>query len=220
MQISILLLTVLTIYIGLFAFEKRHYLLTNVLLVFYAMIPFFYKFEKRKPKAREIVLLAVIVAMATVGRAAFFMIPNFKPTLAMVIIAGICLGKESGFLIGSMSAFVSNFLFGQGPWTPYQMIASAIIGYFAGFLFYNRHVCVWIVALFGGIATFFIYGGIVDLWTIFYMNSEPTLASAIVVYSAAIYFNTVHAMATVLFLSLFTKPMMQKINRIKNKYDF
>ena len=66
MQISILLLTVLTIYIGLFAFEKRHYLLTNVLLVFYAMIPFFYKFEKRKPKAREIVLLAVIVAMATV----------------------------------------------------------------------------------------------------------------------------------------------------------
>ncbi len=93
MQISILLLTVLTIYIGLFAFEKRHYLLTNVLLVFYAMIPFFYKFEKRKPKAREIVLLAVIVAMATVGRAAFFMIPNFKPTLAMVIIAGICLGK-------------------------------------------------------------------------------------------------------------------------------
>lgn len=92
--------------------------------------------------------------MATVGRAAFFMIPNFKPTLAMVIIAGICLGKESGFLIGSMSAFVSNFLFGQGPWTPYQMIASAIIGYFAGFLFYNRHVCVWIVALFGGIATF------------------------------------------------------------------
>ena len=136
------------------------------------------------------------------------------------ILAGAMAGGCLGFLIGSMSAFVSNFLFGQGPWTPYQMIASAIIGYFAGFLFYNRHVCVWIVALFGGIATFFIYGGIVDLWTIFYMNSEPTLASAIVVYSAAIYFNTVHAMATVLFLSLFTKPMMQKINRIKNKYDF
>lgn len=217
---SILLLTSLTIYIGLFAFEKKHYILTNLLLVFYAMIPFFYKFEKRKPKAREIVLLAVIVAIATVGRAAFFMIPNFKPTLAIIIIAGICLGKESGFLIGSMAAFVSNFLFGQGPWTSYQMLASAIIGYFAGFLFYDKRVSVWIVALFGGIATFFIYGGIVDLWTIFYMNPEPTLASAIMVYSAAIYFNIIHAIATVLFLSLLTKPIMQKINRIKNKYDF
>ena len=217
-QIMMLLLAIGTIYVGLFAFEKRHYILTNILLVLYAMVPFFYRFEKRKPKAREIVLLAVMIAIATVGRAAFFMIPNFKPTLAIVIIAGICLGKESGFFIGSMSAFVSNFLFGQGPWTPYQMIATAVIGYLAGLFFYRNPVSTWIVAFFGGIAAFFIYGGIVDLWTIFYMNPEPSIASAVVVYSAATYFNAVHAVATILFLSLLTEPMMQKINRVKIKY--
>ena len=216
-EISMFLLALLTIYIGLFAFEKRHYILTNLLLIIYAMIPFFYQFENRKPKAQEIVMLSILVAIATIARAAFFMIPNFKPTLAIVIIAGVCLGKESGFLTGAMTAFVSNFLFGQGPWTPYQMIATAIIGYLAGVFFYQRRINIWILSLFGGIATFFIYGCIVDLWTIL-LNPEPTFASAMLVYSAATYFNAIHAAATIIFLLFLAKPMLEKLNRVKIKY--
>lgn len=79
----------------------------------------------------------MLIAVATAGRAAFFMLPNFKPVLAIVIISGAALGKESGFLVGAMSAFVSNFLFGQGPWTPWQMIAMAVVGYLAGLIFHR-----------------------------------------------------------------------------------
>ncbi|MBV5343475.1 hypothetical protein JZU68_07655, partial [bacterium] len=81
------------------------YLVSSLLLIFYIMVPFFLSFEKRKSQAREVVLIAVMIALAVASRAAFFMIPQFKPMLAIIIIAGVCLGAQSGFLVGSMSAF-------------------------------------------------------------------------------------------------------------------
>lgn len=220
LEIVMVLLSAVTIYVGLFAFEETYYLPVSFLLMIYAMIPFFAGFERRKPKAREIVILAVLIAVGTVGRAAFFMVPNFKPVLAIVIIAGISLGKESGFLVGAMTAFVSNFLFGQGPWTPWQMIAMAVIGYLAGLLFhrYSGKVNRWVLVVFGFLAAFVVYGLIVDLWTILYMNPEPNLQTAVMVYSAGAYFNLIHGVATVVFLLLLAKPMMEKLERVKLKY--
>lgn len=220
LELLMAVLAAATIYVGFYVFDNKQYMAVCLLLIVYAMIPFFAGFERRKPKAREIVILAVLIAVATVGRAAFFMIPNFKPVLAIVIISGVALGKESGFLVGAMSAFVSNFLFGQGPWTPWQMIAMAVVGYLAGLIFhrfsgsFNRPALV----AFGAIAAFVIYGLIVDLWTILVMTPEPTLETAVMVYSAALYFNLIHAAATVIFLILLAKPMIGKLERVKLKY--
>lgn len=214
------LLSAVTIYVGLFAFETKHYVPVCILMIIYAMIPFFVGFERRKPKAREIVILAVLIAVAVVGRAAFFMLPNFKPIVAIVIISGVALGKESGFLVGAMAAFVSNFLFGQGPWTPWQMIAMAVIGYLAGVIFhkYSSKLKVLPLVIFGALATMILYGGIVDLWTILFMGDSLTWKMAAMVYGSAFYFNIIHASATVIFLLLLAKPMIEKLERVKIKY--
>ena len=220
LEVSMAVLAAATIYTGFYVFENKQYVAVCLLLIIYAMIPFFAGFERRKPKAREIVILAVLIAVATIGRAAFFMVPNFKPILAIVIISGVALGKESGFLVGAMSAFVSNFLFGQGPWTPWQMIAMAVVGYLAGLIFhrYSGRINRFALIAFGAIAAFVIYGLIVDLWTILVMTPEPTLETAVMVYSAALYFNLIHAAATVVFLLLLAKPMIEKLERVKVKY--
>ena len=220
LEVSMAVLAAATIYTGFYVFENKQYVAVCLLLIIYAMIPFFAGFERRKPKAREIVILAVLIAVATAGRAAFFMVPNFKPILAIVIITGVALGKESGFLVGAMSAFVSNFLFGQGPWTPWQMIAMAVVGYLAGLIFhrYSGRINRFALIAFGAIAAFAIYGLIVDLWTILVMTPEPTLETAVMVYSAALYFNLIHAAATVVFLLLLGKPMIEKLERVKVKY--
>ena len=68
--------------------------------------------EKRKPKSREIILISSLSAIGVAGRMAFFMIPHFKPVMAIVIITGVALGREAGFLTGAITAFVSNFFFG------------------------------------------------------------------------------------------------------------
>ena len=104
-----------TVFAGIYIFDNQRYFIVSMLLVIYAMVPFFARFERSSPKAREIVILAVMISVAVAGRAAFFMVPNFKPTVAIIIIAGVALGRQAGFLTGAMSAFVSNFLFGQGP---------------------------------------------------------------------------------------------------------
>lgn len=209
-----------TVFAGIYIFDNQRYFIVSMLLVIYAMVPFFARFERSSPKAREIVILAVMISVAVAGRAAFFMVPNFKPTVAIIIIAGVALGRQAGFLTGAMSAFVSNFLFGQGPWTTWQMLAMAVIGYLAGAVFYRYgdRMKVVVLAVFGGAATFFIYGAITDMWTILMMTSQPSLATAMVVYGAAVPFNAVHAVATVIFLLLLAKPMVEKLNRVKVKY--
>ena len=213
-----------TIVLGMVYLDDRKYYFISVLLIAYAMVPFFIRFERRKPQAREVVILAVMVAIAVAGRAAFFMVPQFKPVVAIVIISGVCLGKEAGFLVGAMTGFVSNFIFGQGPWTPWQMFCFGIIGFIAGLIFEKNlvqkspgkrqlYLCIY-----GGLAAFFIYGGIIDLWTILGLTPEPELETFILAYTVALPFNIIHALATVFFLYFITNPMINKLERVKLKY--
>ncbi|MCL2665845.1 MAG: ATP-binding cassette domain-containing protein, partial [Defluviitaleaceae bacterium] len=118
-----------TIYIGINFFNDRQFYFISMLIVLQTMLPFVLVFEGRKPRARELVIIAVLCAIGVAGRAAFFMLPQFKPVTAVVIIAGVAFGGEVGFLVGAMTAFVSNMFFGQGPWTPWQMFAFGIIGF-------------------------------------------------------------------------------------------
>ena len=113
----------------------RHYYMASIILIILAIILFVWSFEKNKPKTREVVLLAVLTTMAIVGRLIFFMTPQFKPCSAIIIITGIMLGKNSGFLCGCLTAFISDFFFGQGPWTPWQMIAFGLIGVLSALIF-------------------------------------------------------------------------------------
>lgn len=133
--ILILGLIPLTILFGVYFLNDRKYFIISFLIICYAMIPFFLTFERRKPQARELIIIAVLIAIAVAGRAAFFMLPQFKPVIAIVVIAAICFGAETGFLVGAMTGFVSNFFFGQGPWTPWQMFCFGIIGFWQGYYF-------------------------------------------------------------------------------------
>ena len=103
-----------------------------IFIVCLSCIPYYFKYEKRKPQTRESVVLAVMIALTVASRVIFAFAPGFKPVSAMVIICGMAFGRESGFLCGSLSAVVSNFFFGQGPWTPFQMLAWGMIGWIAG----------------------------------------------------------------------------------------
>ena len=133
--VSILLLIPVTLFVGVYYLNNQRYGLVSVLVLLECMAPFFLVFEGRRPQARELVVIAVLCAISVAGRAAFFMLPQFKPVMAMTIISGVALGGESGFLVGALSMLVSNMLFSQGVWTPWQMFCMGIIGFLAGVLF-------------------------------------------------------------------------------------
>ena len=216
----ILLLIPLTIYIGVFFLGGRKYYFISLLIILETMIPFCMVFESRKPKARELIVISVLCAIAVSGRAAFFMLPQFKPVVALVIIAGVCFGGETGFLVGSVTGFVSNFFFGQGPWTPWQMFAFGIIGFIAGILFKKGFLRKTKASLciFGFLATFIIYGGIMNPASVIMWQSKINWDMIKSAYIIGIPFDLIHALGTAFFLWFISEPMIDKIERIKVKY--
>ena len=216
----ILLLIPLTIFVGVFLLGDRKYYFISLLIILETMIPFCMVFESRKPKARELIVISVLCAIAVAARSAFFILPQFKPVVALVIIAGVCFGGETGFLVGSTTGFVSNFFFGQGPWTPWQMFAFGIIGFIAGILFKKGFLRKTKASLciFGFIATIMIYGGIMNPASVIMYQTNPTKAMIVSAYIMGIPFDLIHALGTVFFLWFISEPMIDKLERIKVKY--
>ena len=218
--VMILLAIPLTIYFGMYYLNDRKYYFISILVILETMLPFVLVFEGRKPKARELVIIAVLCAIGVAGRSAFFMLPQFKPVAAIVIIAGVAFGGETGFLVGAVTGFVSNMFFGQGPWTPWQMFAFGMIGFLAGVLFQKGVLLRKSLPLgiFGGIATFLIYGILMDSSVVLMYQEKPAWEMFLLAYARGVPFNLIHAAATVFFLLLCARPMLDKLDRVKLKY--
>lgn len=216
----ILFIIPLTIYAGIRFFGDRKYYFISFLIIFETLIPFAMVFESRKPQARELVIISALCAIAVAGRIAFFMLPQFKPVIALVIISGLCFGGEAGFLVGAVTAFVSNFFFGQGPWVPWQMFALGIIGFIAGVIFNKKSLRKnkTLLCIFGFIATIVIYGGIMNPSTVILAQETPTIEMLVAAYISGIPFDLIHATATAFFLWVISEPMIEKLERVKTKY--
>ena len=216
----ILFLIPITIFIGIYYLGDKKYYFISLLIILETMIPFAFAFENRKPKARELVIISSLCAIGVVGRTAFFMLPQFKPVAAIVIISGVAFGGETGFLVGAITAFVSNFFFGQGPWTPWQMFSFGIIGFLAGIMFQKgilrktkTDMCV-----FGFLVTFIIYGGIMNPASVIMWQSNININMVLSSYVMGMPFDFIHAVSTVFFLFFAAEPMLEKLERIKIKY--
>ena len=217
--VLMLLVVPLLLYLSVRYFHGRKYLICSLIVIIAAMIPFFMMFEGRKPKAREIMVISVLAAIGVAGRAAFFMVPSFKPVAAIVILTGISFGGEAGFLVGCLIMMLSNMFMGQGPWTPWQMFAFGMIGFLAGILYQKgilkarkADLCI-----FGFLSVFLIYGGIMNPASALMAYGTITWQSLLAFYISGAPVDLVHALSTVIFL-WFLRPLLEKLERIKKKY--
>lgn len=132
---SIFVLMPATIAFSTLVLDGSRYMITSLLIIVYTMVPFFMIFEKRKPKAREVVIIAMMTAITVVSHMFFHVILPVQIGTAMVIISGVALGPEAGFMVGALARFVCNFYMGQGPWSPWQMFCWGLLGFLAGLTF-------------------------------------------------------------------------------------
>lgn len=194
------------------------YALPALLLIALALVPFYASFEHRRPQARELVPIAVLAAVAAVTRIIFAPLPNVKPTSAVVILAGMAFGPPAGFMTGATAALASNFFFGQGPFTPWQMFAWGLMGFTAGLagraglLRRLPAVCAF------GFLWGFLFGWIMDVYQVLGFVSPINLKSVCLTFAASFYFDLTHAVSNVVFLLGIARPWMRILTRVRRKY--
>lgn len=208
----------LTIWLGVWLFEDRKYNIISIIIALLSCVPFFVRFEKGKSGAREMIVIAVMSAFSVVGRLIFAPIPAFKPVTAITIISGVALGPEAGFIVGSMTAVVSNMFYGQGPWTPFQMFVWGFIGFLAGVIFRKskkpNRILLSIVGAFGGV----LFSLLMDIWTTLSLDGEFLLSRYLVNVTSSLSFMAIYAVSNIVFLVILAHPFLEKLNRIKTKY--
>jgi len=212
--ITVFLLIPLTVIFG-----TEYYYLTGTLIIVEAMLPFFVSFEASKAQARKVVLIALMAALASISRVAFAFLPHFKPITAIIMIGGFAMGPQSGFLIGAMAAFASNFAFGQGLWTPWQMFAYGFGGFLAGvFHPLQKKYAPWGASVFGFFTVLFFVGPLLDCSSLFVFGRTLTAAQVIAIFSVGLLPNLMHAVSCAVTLCLLTKPLSAKLSRLQTKY--
>ncbi|MGX7413318.1 ECF transporter S component [Enterococcus caccae] len=205
---------------GVRLFQASQYQIISMLLVIGACFPIYYRYERKQINIKELVLIAVLIAIAVLSRFLFYMIPAITPMTAIIIISGICLGAEVGFLVGSLSAITSNILFGQGPWTPFQMFSWGMIGLVAGVPWLQKRLKkrYWFLALYGILAGFF-FSFFMDLWTVFSIDRYFSWQRYLALLLSAIPYTISYCFSNAFFSCFLFRTIQKKLQRILIKYD-
>lgn len=198
---------------GVVLFDEKKWAFVALVVTVLSLALFLCGFEKKKIGSRRAVAVAVLTALSVVGR----FIPFFKPVTALTVISAVYLGGEAGFLVGALSAVISNFYFGQGPWTPFQMFAWGMIGFVAGLL--SRWLKNNRVLLLGyGLIAGAVFSMIMDVWTVLWYSGGFRWKQYVAALASAVPYTILYAVSNVIFLLLCAKPFGEKLERVKIKY--
>lgn len=202
---------------GALLFRGKHYAWISLCVSVLVLVPVFRSFEKRDTSSKELVILCVMIALSAAGRFIFAWLPGFKPVTAITVITAMWLGRDAGFAVGALSAAVSNFYFGQGPWTPFQMLAWGLIGFSAGVLAGPMRKSPRRAVRFrrgGGGDVFAAYGHLDGAWADGTFNLARYAAAVV----SALPVTAEYAVSNVIFLLILANPIGEKLERMKKKY--
>ena len=212
-----MLVVPLTVIIGVVVFSDRMYAWISLAIAVITVAALLLSMEKKQADVQKIILISVMVSLSVAGRALCAWLPHFNPVTAIVIVTGIYLGSEAGFICGAFSALLSNFVFGQGPWTPFQMFSWGMIGLLAALLSKSLKNSRIMLILFGATSGM-LYSLIMDIWTALWLDGTLNFSRYIVALISSSPVMVVYVISNILFLLLLAKPIGDKLGRIITKY--
>ncbi len=176
-------------------------------------------YERARPSAKLLALVATLAALAALGRVAFAPIPSVKPTTDIVLFAGYALGGAPGFVVGAVAALASNVFFGQGPFTPWQMVGWGAVGVFGAVLarVSGRRLGRWPLAAACALAGL-AYGSFLDfhLWVTY---SAHSWGEYLLVAGRGVPFNLTHAAGNVVFCLAFGPLLVRSLERYRDRLE-
>jgi hypothetical protein len=193
---------------------------SSFVLLALALAAGFAWYERKRPPARVVGVVAVLAALAVVGRLAFAAFPNVKPTTDIVLFAGYALGAAPGFAVGAIGAIASNVFLGQGPWTVWQMAAWGAVGIGGGLLAWGtrgRELGRVELAIYCGIAGF-AFGALMDVyqWT---LAARQDLSTYLAISATSLPYNIAHAVGNVVFCLLIGPVFVRSLRRYRRRFE-
>ena len=168
----------------------------------------------RRLKISEILIIASLSGMSVASRIVI-LIPFFKPCTALIIIAGSAYGPAIGGMVGMLTGLLSNIVFGQGPWTPFQMFAWGLIGVISGIIKLRKK---YIAIIYGTFITLILYGGVMNFYSMLTGGSVYNIYSFMAFVINGLPCDIIHSFGTLVFLYIGWEPFMKRMLRIKKKY--
>ena len=205
------------ILLGATVFSGVKYVYFTLLVAALSLTPFLVSFEKKEHTVTYLVLIGALTTLSVIGRVLFSVVPAFKPVSAMVVIAAMYFGPEAGFLTGALSALLSNFYFGQGPWTVFQMAAWGLIGFFSGLLAKKLKTSRVFLLIWGAVSGV-MYSMLMDIWDAIFADGTVMLNRYLAFLVSSAGFTVMYAVSNVVFLLLLAKPIGKMLERIQTKY--
>ena len=177
-------------------------------------------YERTHPSSKVLAMVATLAALAALGRIAFAPLPNVKPTTDIVFLTGYVLGGAPGFAVGALAALSSNLIFGQGPWTPWQMVAWGLVGVIgAGWAPLTRGRLPRIATAALLVLCALMYGGLTNLSTLTAAGGTPTLAQWGAVEVSGLPFDIAHAVGNVAFFLAFGPALVRVLRRYRARLE-
>ena len=203
--------------VGTVVFQDKYAAFVSLAVILLALAALLMSMENSEMSTRKLVLIAVMTALSVAGRFLFAVVPGFKPVTAIVVLTAMYFGSQAGFLTGALTAVISNFYFGQGVWTPFQMFSWGMIGLLAGLLARPLQASRLLLALYGIFAGV-LFSLLMDVWSVLWYNSGFELSGYAAAIVTALPTTLCYAASNVIFLLLLIKPISRKLGRVKTKY--
>ncbi len=194
--------------------------IVSILIITLSLLSILFLYERDSLRGKEIAVIAMMGAFSAAARVPFAALPNIQPCTFIILVSGYVFGPFAGFLIGAETAVLSNFFLGQGPWTPWQMLAWGIIGvigYLFRFAFKGRKYEFEMFLLVGFLSGY-IYGMIMNLWYWLSFVYPHTWQSFLMVEATSIWFDTLHAVGNAIFIDLFALRFIGTLERYRIRF--
>jgi energy-coupling factor transport system substrate-specific component len=178
-------------------------------------------YERSRPPARMVALVAALAALAVAGRLVFAAIPNVVATTDIVLITGYAVGAAPGFAVGALAAAVSNLWLGQGPWTPWEMAGWGLVGLGGAALAVLTRRRLTRAGLAAACAAAGLaYGALLDLSVMVGYGGEQSLDRYLAIAARGLPFNIAHAAGNA-GLALAAGPALVRIiSRYRSRFEF
>jgi energy-coupling factor transport system substrate-specific component len=192
--------------------------IVSTILVVLVIAAFFFEFEEAAVSSKEIALVGMLGTVSAVLRVPFAAIPSVQPCTYLIICTGYVFGPLPGFMVGAITALVSNFFLGQGPWTIYQMFAWGLAGVTAAYLRRFHLKTGWLIAF--GVIWGYVFGAIMNVWFWASFIYPLTLKTFLIYQLNSVWFDTFHAVGNAIFLGLLGRKTIIILERFRQKFQW